>query len=154
MPSQVQKRSLAAGMCAAALLLSGVCVLSTRQQRADAALATTSETCDAVACPADRCGPDAQQQCGAEHPYQCLAGGARFGCSDDATYWTTAIATNCGSCCDVRTCAAGASLEAVGGAREAIGGARDAGGCLTAAGYSWCAATRSCVREWVTPCPR
>jgi hypothetical protein len=25
--------------------------------------------------------------------------------------------------------------------------------CLASAGYSWCAATRSCMQQWVTPCP-
>ena len=31
-------------------------------------------------------------------------------------------------------------------------GAAD-GPCLASAGYSWCAATRSCLRQWETPCP-
>jgi len=30
---------------------------------------------------------------------------------------------------------------------------RDEYGCLTAAGFSWCPSTGSCVQPWVTPCP-
>ncbi len=34
----------------------------------------------------------------------------------------------------------------------AIGGQKDANGCLTGAGYSWCEAKRSCIRQWETYC--
>ena len=41
------------------------------------------------------------------------------------------------------------------GAPDARGapGAQTSDPCLASAGYSWCAATRSCLRQWVTPCP-
>ena len=33
-----------------------------------------------------------------------------------------------------------------------IGGQKDAYGCLTAAGYSWCAAKTKCIRQWEEYC--
>ena len=46
----------------------------------DAATAADSGT-DAWSIALKQLLPDAQQQCGADHPYQCLEGAARFGCS-------------------------------------------------------------------------
>jgi len=33
-----------------------------------------------------------------------------------------------------------------------IGGTLDASSCVIGAGYSWCEASQSCIRPWVTPC--
>jgi len=34
-----------------------------------------------------------------------------------------------------------------------MGGQKDSHGCVTDGGYTWCAATQQCQRNWVTPCP-
>jgi hypothetical protein len=36
---------------------------------------------------------------------------------------------------------------------DVLGASQDEHGCLLSAGYSFCPATDSCVREWETPCP-
>jgi membrane-bound inhibitor of C-type lysozyme len=49
--------------------------------------------------------------------------------------------------------AIGAGAYVWGGNREAlIGGQKDAHGCLVAAGYSWCEAKNSCIRQWEEYC--
>lgn len=35
---------------------------------------------------------------------------------------------------------------------QVIGGDKDPHGCLIAAGYSWCDATQTCIRQWETYC--
>ena len=34
-----------------------------------------------------------------------------------------------------------------------VGGSLDANGCMIGAGYNWCQATKSCLRQWLEPCP-
>ena len=33
-----------------------------------------------------------------------------------------------------------------------VGGELDPNNCLIGAGYSWCEASNSCIRQWITPC--
>lgn len=37
-------------------------------------------------------------------------------------------------------------------ADQVIGGQKDANGCLVAAGYSWCEAKKTCIRQWEEYC--
>ena len=113
---------------------------------ASRAPAKGADSCDGAACPAARCASGAQQLCGDDQPYQCLAGSANLGCSADPYGWPAVADTTCAKCCDARTCAAAAALDV-------IGGERDDRGCLVAAGYSWCASLDACVRVWETGCP-
>ncbi|GMI29239.1 hypothetical protein TeGR_g10848 [Tetraparma gracilis] len=55
-------------------------------------------------CPAGWCA-DKARLCGAAVPYQCIAGAAAYGCSEDKLHWTLEVQeTACGECCDVTTC--------------------------------------------------
>jgi len=36
--------------------------------------------------------------------------------------------------------------------RPMVGGQRDPNNCLIGAGYTWCEASQSCIRQWITPC--
>jgi hypothetical protein len=37
-------------------------------------------------------------------------------------------------------------------AKPLVGGSQDDDGCLIGAGYDWCEASQSCIRQWITPC--
>mmetsp|Transcript_20081 Transcript_20081/g.68025 ORF Transcript_20081/g.68025 Transcript_20081/m.68025 type:complete len:250 (+) Transcript_20081:101-850(+) len=98
-------------------------------------------TCTNYACPAATCVQ--LQQCGVEHPFQCLVGSARYGCTDDEFGWIFSAPTTCSSCCDTRTCGVQPSP---------LGGKTDEHGCIPSAGYSWCEPQKKCTRPWEVPC--
>lgn len=61
-----------------------------------------------VKCPAEFCAklnsPEAGQRCGADAPFQCLAGSAAMGCSADEFVYVSVADTTCSECCDVSLC--------------------------------------------------
>jgi hypothetical protein len=62
-----------------------------------------TESCDGVKCTDTWC--KSGQVCGADVPYQCTNGSARFGCSTDTFQWTLKVSSStCSECCDATTC--------------------------------------------------
>ena len=46
------------------------------------------------------------------------------------------------------------SILSFSNAQQLVGSQHDNHGCVSDGGYQWCETTQSCVRPWMTPCPR